>query len=93
MPWFLQDNYFFLDIAIRQRPLSCFGAHILQYMSFKAELYALVSRERDVYGFTLRFGNRIRLCDNSQSSVAFFVRNAGELQHDLVRMIMLEFKK
>ena len=59
-------------------------------MPSKTELYVLITRKGDIHGFTLRIRNqRIRLCDDAQCPIAFFVRNAGELQHDLIRIVIL----
>jgi len=59
-------------------------------MPSKTELYVLVSRKGDIHGLTLRIRNqRIRLCDDAQRPIAFYVRNAGKLQHDLVRIVIL----
>ncbi len=56
----------------------------------KTELYVLISRKRDVHGFTLRIGNQsIWLCNNAQRSITPFISSVGKLQHDLVRIIVL----
>ena len=60
-------------------------------MSFKTELYVLVSRKGDIHDFTLGTRDQsIRLSDDVQCSIVSFISSAGELQHDLVYVVVLD---
>jgi len=79
-----------LGIAIGQQKHPRLRVHILQNMLSETKVHVLGSRKRDVYGLTLRAGNQdLRLRDSAQGSIAPFISSAGELQHDLVRIVVL----
>ena len=59
-------------------------------MLSKRELHILISRKRDVYDFTLGTCNQsIGLRDDTQCLITLFIDCTGELQYDLVRIVIL----
>jgi hypothetical protein len=56
----------------------------------KIELHILVSSKKDIYGFTLgTYNQSIRLRDDTQCPITLFISCIGELQYNLVCIVIL----